>query len=120
MSDKHRYVVMRKSGAVMMFSGCPDTTGPILSIFDAIERDGGQSGRDYDEPTKLFRDGELVVESGLWSMASNYTLDRDTARTAADRAVQNIHIPKWAMDERPGFNPPGVDRWIVRPAKEEQ
>lgn len=112
------YVVMRKSGKLMTpggtlgGSGTDWGAGPYLHILDAISRESGQSGRDYDVPDRLFLNGQEVVPSGLWKLASAYIADREGAQSAAKRAVENMHAPSFT-DEAPGFNPPGFDLWTV-------
>lgn len=122
--EAKRYVVMRCSGAIRrMDTGISGTgtesAGPYLAILDSIYQEYQSAGGNWDRPDKLFLDGKLVVPSGLADLAWNYGRDRSDATSAAQRAVQNLHIQDWAPDDerKPGFNPPGIDTWEVRKAK---
>jgi len=126
MSEKPKktYVVMRKSGRVMMFRGGlgADNThsqGPFLSILDTIATELMSAGSDYDPPEKLFLNGKVVVERGLDSLAYAYRQDSVAAAGAASDEVKNIHTPAWAPDDEhaPGYNPPGIDAWTVKKAR---
>jgi len=117
------YVVMRKSGRVMMFRGglgadATHSQGPYFSILETIATELMSAGSDYDPPEKLFLNGKVVVDCGLDSLAYDYQRDKVAAREAASNAVANIHTPAWAPDDEhaPGYNPPGIDAWTVKKA----
>lgn len=114
-----KYVVIRKSGDVMLFNqiGLQTTsTGPYLDILMAVAVESESAGADYDIPDKLLLNGEVVVDSGLLRLALAYSLDKSQAWDAADRACRGMHSQglKWLPEaERVYHNPPGVDHWTV-------
>lgn len=119
--EKNVYVVLRLSGLPMRFqSGMwGDGTyhaGPYTSVLDAIATEQESAGGNHDSADKLFLNGKCVVERGLSTIAYKYRRDSLDARTAAARAVANRHMPSWLPDneQKPGYNPPGVDTWLVR------
>jgi hypothetical protein len=118
--EEKRYVVMTRAGNIRRFSGGlssgTESLGPYLSILDGIYIEFQSAGGNWDRPDKLFLNGKIVVESGLADLAWKYAQDRAAATQAAVNAVRNIHIQDWAPDDeqKPGFNPPGVDVWEVR------
>lgn len=120
-AKKPVYVVMRKSGRVMSPTGLTAGThweGPLFSIYSAIAQESGQSNSDYDPPDRLFLDGKLVVEGGLYNMAHRYVSDMREAEEYARRQVCREHQHPWMPDdEMTGSNPPGVDKWIVKRAR---
>jgi hypothetical protein len=104
---KKVYVVMRRSGAIMRFRDALSgdgfaSAGPYTSILDTIANEMNSAGGDYDEPSKLFLNGEIVVDSGLASKAYSYQRDAVAARERARRAVNALHRPGWC-DEGDGF-----------------
>lgn len=117
---KSNYVVMRRSGQIMTFrdgiGGSPQSGGPYLHILGVIADELQSAGNTYDAPEKLFLDGKLVVERGLKDLAWNYRQDSVGARDAAANEVKNLHMPNWlpADEQKPGYNPPGIDKWTVR------
>lgn len=120
--NKNVYVVLRRSGRVMRLgNGMGESTeseGPFLWILDRIATELNSSGGFYDAPYRLFLNGKCVVESGLDDLAYRYNADKVAAAAAAQREIQNIHMPDWLPENerKPGYNPPGVDAWTVRKA----
>lgn len=126
MSEQSRsvYVVMRRSGAVMPFldalsGGRTESEGPYLHILDTVANEMQSAGSTWDAPSKLFLNGLVVVDKGLADLAWAYRQDAQNARDAAQREVKNLHMPPWlpADEQKPGYNPPGIDTWTVKKAK---
>lgn len=122
--EKSIYVVLRRSGAVMRLgdsisSIAPASNGPYLAILDTIANEMSSAGGSYDSPHSLFLNGKCVIESGLADLAWKYNRDSMEARSAAANAVKNLHMPTWLPDNevKPGYNPPGIDKWEVRKSK---
>jgi hypothetical protein len=114
-ADMKKYVVMRRSGAIMPmrdgFGGaCVESEGPYLSILERIATEPYS-----DPPDKLFLNGDLVVASGLLELALAYREDRLAARSAADTAVCTSHMPAWLPEDEiaPVYIVPGADDWLV-------
>ncbi len=124
-SGKSTYLVMRRSGSVMMFSSglggsSGQSEGPYLHILGVVATEMQSAGSDWDAPDKLFLNGNLMVERGLTDLAWKYRTDEVDARDAALRKVRNMHMPNWLPDDenKPGYNPPGIDKWTVIKAGE--